>query len=71
MIKVYNPDLIGFSVGFGSYKWKNSHLNLAIPGDEARSVTYLRPSAHAFLPNNTTTVKLIYVQIFFEICSEW
>jgi hypothetical protein len=45
MIKVYNPDLIGFSVGFGSYKWKNSHLNLAIPGDEARSVTYLRPSA--------------------------
>jgi len=64
MIKVYNPDLIGFSVGFGSYKWKNSHLNLAIPGDEARSVNISRKyniltfsTSHAFLPNNTTTVK--------------
>lgn len=37
IIKKYNPDVKGFSLGKGDVNSDNAHLNVANPGDQARS----------------------------------
>lgn len=38
ILKKYNPDIKGFSVGRGDVDSANAHLNVANPGDQARWV---------------------------------
>lgn len=37
IIRKYNPDVKGFSLGKGDVNSDNAHLNVANPGDQARS----------------------------------
>lgn len=37
IIKKYNPNVKGFSLGKGDVNSENAHLNVANPGDQARS----------------------------------
>lgn len=37
IIKKYNPDVKGFSLGKGDVNSDNAHLNVANPGDQAKS----------------------------------
>ena len=37
IIKKYNPEVKGFSLGRGDVDSENAHLNVANPGDQARS----------------------------------
>ncbi|XP_071162876.1 phospholipase B1, membrane-associated-like [Mytilus edulis] len=40
MLKRYNPNLVGFSVGSGDFESENAHLNVADPGNEARNMPF-------------------------------
>jgi phospholipase B1, membrane-associated len=40
MLRLYNPNLTGFSFGRGSYTGKKSHLNVAHPGDNSMQLMF-------------------------------
>lgn len=52
IIKKYNPDVKGFSLGKGDVNSDNAHLNVANPGDQARSAGGLFVVNCLLLPSN-------------------